>query len=322
MAEQYTLEQNSLAASSMNKSRLSSFFKYVLRNKPLYMMLIPSFIFFVVFRYVPIFGSIIAFQDFNIFKGIWQSDWVGLKWFDQLFSYPQFKRLLVNTLIISFYQLIFSFPAPILLACLLNEVRLSIFKRTVQTIVYLPHFLSWTIVFGFIYMLLSPQMGMVNGVIADLGGEKIHFLQNNSYIRSIIVGAGMWKEMGWNSIIFLAAIAGISPSLYEAARMDGANRWKQFVHVTFPGILPAFVILLLLKVGHVLDLGFEQIYIFLTPANYSVADVLDTYTYRAGIMNGQYSLTTAIGFFKSIVGFILLIAANQISKWLTDEGLY
>ncbi|WP_254450503.1 ABC transporter permease [Cohnella herbarum] len=304
------------------KFRRESFTRYVSRNHPLYVMLIPCILFFIVFKYVPIMGSIIAFQDYKIFEGILKSEWVGFKWFEQLFSYPQFTRLIGNTLLISFYQLIFSFPAPIILAVLLNEIRSSGFKRTIQTIVYLPHFLSWTIIFGFVYMLLSPQTGMINGLIADMGFEKIHFLQNNEYIRSIIVGSGVWKEMGWSSIIFLAAIAGINPSLYEAARIDGASRWKQFLHVTFPGVLAAVVILLLLKIGHLLDLGFEQIYIFLTPANFSVADVLDTYTYRIGIKNGQYSLTTAIGFFKSIIGFSLLVVANRMSKWLTGEGLY
>lgn len=322
MGEPYSYNQTAAAASGIGRTNKSTFWKYVMRNKPLYIMLIPAILFFIIFKYIPIMGIVIAFQDYNIFEGLFHSDWVGLKWFEQMFAYPQFKRLLGNTLLISFYQFIFSFPAPILLACLLNEVRLSGFKRTVQTIVYLPHFLSWTIIFGFVYMLLSPQMGMVNGIIAELGGEKIHFLQNNEYIRSIIVGSGIWKDMGWSSIIFLAAIAGIDPALYEAARIDGASRWKQFLHVTFPGILAAVVILFLIKIGHILDLGFEQIYIFLTPANYSVADVLDTYTYRVGIMNGQYSLTTAIGFFKSIVGFSLLLVANQFSRWLTGEGIY
>ncbi len=322
MAETCAVDQAAIVPSGPQPTRLASFIRYVRRNQALYVMLIPSILFFIVFKYVPIAGIVIAFQDYNIFKGFLNSDWVGLKWFQQLFTYPQFKRLLGNTLVISFYQLIFSFPAPIILACLLNEVRSSGFKRAVQTIVYLPHFLSWTIIFGFVYMLLSPQMGMINEIISGLGGEKIHFLQNNEYIRSIIVGSGVWKEMGWSSIIFLAAIAGINPALYEAARMDGASRWRQFRHITFPGILAAVVILLLLKIGHILDLGFEQIYIFLTPANFRVADVLDTYTYRIGIMNGQYSLTTAIGLFKSIVGFSLLLVANQISKWLTGEALY
>lgn len=295
---------------------------YILKHRALYIMLIPGVLYFIIFKYVPMLGSVIAFQDFNIFKGFLDSDWVGFKWFHQLFSYPQFVRLFSNTLIISFYQIVFAFPAPIILACLLNELSQFRLKRWVQTIVYLPHFLSWTIIFGLAYGLLSQQIGMINHLIMQSGGESIPFLQTPSYFRTIIVSSGIWKEMGWNSIIFLAALSGISPSLYEAAKIDGAGRWKQFVHVTIPGLLPAVMILLLLKIGYVLDLGFEQIYVFLNPLTYETGDVLDTFAYRAGILNGQYSLTTAIGLFKSIIGLLLLVIANHTSRATTGESLY
>ncbi|MFC7750231.1 ABC transporter permease [Paenibacillus thermoaerophilus] len=296
--------------------------KFVVRHRALYFMLAPGMLYFLVFKYVPLLGSVIAFQDYNIFKGFLESEWVGFKWFEEFFTYPNLKRLIVNTLLISFYQILFAFPAPILLAVLLNEVRNMAFKRFVQTVVYLPHFLSWTIVFGFVYMLLSVQTGLVNQAIQAMGGEPVSFLQKAEYFRTIIIASGIWKEMGWSAIIFLAAIAGISPSLYEAARIDGANRWKQFVHVTLPGLLPAIMILLLLKIGHIMDLGFEQIYLFLNPLTLSTGDVLDTYAYRAGILGGKYSLTTAIGLFKSVIGFLLLVVANRASKATTGEGIY
>ncbi|CAH1210798.1 putative multiple-sugar transport system permease YteP [Paenibacillus allorhizoplanae] len=300
----------------------SSLFRYLRRNHPLYLMLLPGILYFVIFKYIPLLGSVIAFQDYNIYKGFLKSDWVGFQWFEQLVTYPQFKRLIANTIILSFYQIIFAFPAPIILACLLNELRHFAFKRLVQTLLYLPHFLSWTIVYGLVYMMFSSQTGFVNMVLVWIGYEPISFLQMPEYFRTLLISSGIWKEMGWSTIIFLAALAGISPSYYEAARIDGAGRWKQFVHVTFPGLLPAIVILLLLKIGHVLDVGFEQVYLFLNPTTLKVGEVLDTYAYRQGILGGQYSVTTAIGLFKSVIGFTLLITANRISKKVSGEGLF
>ena len=311
-----------MPAKPEKKSGPAGFLKFVARNRALYIMLIPGLAYLIIFKYIPLAGSVIAFQDFNIFKGVWHSPWAGFKWFEQFFTYPQLRRLLLNTIIISFYQILFAFPAPILLALLLNELRSMIFKRTVQTIVYLPHFFSWTIVFGFTYMLLSVQTGLLNGLIESLGFERINFLQKAEYFRTIIVGTGIWKETGWSAIIFLAALAGISPTLYEAAKIDGANRFRQLWHITLPGIMPAVVIMLLLKIGNILDLGAEQIYMFLNELTYKTGDVLDTYTYRIGILGGQYSLTTAIGLFKSVVGFLLMVIANRLSKKITGEGLY
>jgi putative aldouronate transport system permease protein len=299
-----------------------SFWRFVKKNNALYIMLLPVLLYFLVFRYIPLLGSVIAFKDYNIFKGFIDSEWVGLQWFETMFSNPQYLRIIRNTLLISLYQIIFAFPAPIILACLLNELRNMAFKRSVQTILYLPHFLSWTLVYGLAFMMFSTQSGLVNDLIKDAGGSAIPFLSSGEYFRSVIVGAGVWKEMGWSAIIFLAALSGISPSLYEAAKIDGAGRWKQFVHVTLPGLLPAIVILLLLKIGNVMDVGFESIYIFLSPTTLQIGEVLDTYSYRAGIIGGQYSFTTAIGLFKSVIGFILLVSANRASKSISGEGLY
>lgn len=297
-------------------------FRYFKRYWPFYLMLLPGVLYFLVFKYVPMLGSVIAFQDYNIFGGFLKSEWVGFKWFRQFFEFVHFRRLLWNTLVISFYQLIFAFPAPIILAILLNELRSLALRRTVQTIVYLPHFLSWIIIAGFGYMLLSPQIGLINHGVKALGFEPIFFLQETEWFRTIIIGSGIWKEMGWSAIVFLAAIAGISPTLYEAARIDGAGRWKQMVHITFPGMLPAIMLLLLLKIGHILDLGFEHIYVFLNPITFEVGDIIDTYAFREGIVNGEYSMTTAIGLFKSVVGFLLLIVANRISRSTTGERLF
>jgi putative aldouronate transport system permease protein len=297
-------------------------FRYMRRFWPFYAMLAPGILYFLVFKYVPLLGSIIAFQEYNLYGGFLQSDWVGFKWFQQFFEFVHFRRLLWNTLAISFYQLIFAFPAPIILAILLNEIRSMAMRRTIQTIVYLPHFLSWIIIAGFGYMLLSPQIGLINHMVKAFGYEPIFFLQEPSWFRTIVVSSGMWKEAGWSAIVFLAAIAGINPSLYEAARIDGASRWRQLLHVTLPGMMPAIMLLLLLKIGHTLDLGVEQIYVFLSPITYEVGDIIDTYAYREGILKGEYSMTTAIGLFKSIVGFVLLIVANRISRSTTGERLF
>ncbi|WP_235886277.1 ABC transporter permease [Paenibacillus cymbidii] len=299
-----------------------SLWRYVKKNHLLYWMIVPGMLYFVVFKYVPLLGSVIAFQEYSIFKGFAHSDWVGFKWFEQFFQYPNFRRLLFNTLIIGFYQILFSFPAPIILAILLNELRNMAFKRTVQTILYLPHFLSWVIIGGLGYMLLSPESGLINQWIVAAGGKPIFFLMKAEYFRSIIVVSGIWKEMGWNAIIFLAALTGISPSLYEAARIDGAGRFKQLLYITLPGLLPTIMLLLLLKIGTVMDSSFEQIYIFLNPITFQTGDTLDTYTYREGILKGMYSFTTAIGLFKSVFGFILLVLANRASKATTGESIY
>ena len=311
-----------MARPIQSAATITIWMKHARKHRALYLMLIPGIVYLLVFKYAPLLGSVIAFKDYNIYKGILASDWAGLKYFERFFTYPQFSRLLWNTLAISFYQTLFAFPAPIILAILLNEIRSGAFKRSAQTVLYLPHFLSWVIVGGLGYMLLSPQVGLVNQWITAMGGEAVYFLQEPRYFRSIIIVSGIWKEMGWNAIIFLAALAGISPSLYEAAKIDGAGRWKQFVHITMPGIMPAVMLLLLLKIGHTLDLGFEQIYIFLNPITYATGDVMDTYSYREGIVQGHYSMTTAIGLFKAVVGFLLLLIANRASKAITGQGIF
>ncbi|MDF2675431.1 MAG: ABC-type polysaccharide transport system, permease component [Clostridiales bacterium] len=304
-----------------SETKFKSFLKYYKKNKAFYFMLIPCAIYLIVFKFIPLMGSVIAFKDYNIYEGIKASPWVGLQWFKQFFGYSGFLKILSNTLIISFYSLIFAFPAPIILASLLNEVKNMYFKRTIQTIVYLPHFLSWSIVFGLSYMLFSGQFGLVNMVIKSMGYDPVPFMQSAEIFRPFIISIGMWKEMGWGTIIFLAAMSGISPELYEAATIDGAGRWRRFTNITLPGIIPAIVTLLLMKMGSILDVGFEQIFIFLNPLNLSVGDIIDTFAFVQGIRADQYGLATAVGLFKSFVGLVLMLTFNKISKKVTGEGI-
>ncbi|RAV23448.1 sugar ABC transporter permease [Paenibacillus contaminans] len=285
-------------------------------------MIVPGLLFFVVFKYIPLAGSIIAFQDYNVFDGVFGSKFVGMKHFDNLFAYPEFYRVFKNTLLISFYQLLFGFPAPIALALLLNEVRKMMFKRTLQTVLYLPHFISWVIVGGLVINFLSPSTGLLNDVIKWFGGEPVFFMQEPDYFRSIIVISSIWKEVGWGTIIYLAAIAGINPDLYEAAEVDGAGKWRQTISITIPSILPTIMVMLLLRIGNILDLGFEQIYTLLNPLVTETGEVFDTYIYRVGLLGAQYSYTTAIGLFKSVIGFVLLIGANFISRRTTGNSIY
>jgi putative aldouronate transport system permease protein len=295
---------------------------YFIKNWQIYSMILPGILYFIIFRYVPLAGSVIAFQDYNVFTGILGSNFVGFKHFEALFSYPEFFRILRNTLLISVYQLVFGFPAPIILALLLNEVRKLMFKRIVQTVIYLPHFLSWVIVGGLVINFLSPNIGVINQLLGNFGMEKIFFMQEPGYFRSIIVFSGIWKEVGWSTIIYLAAVAGINSELYEAADMDGATKLRQVFSVTLPALLPTIMVLLLLRIGNILDLGFEQIYILLNPLVKETGDVIDTYIYEVGLMGSQFSYTTAIGIFKSAIGLVLILGANQLSKKLTGNSLY
>ncbi|NHW36196.1 sugar ABC transporter permease [Paenibacillus aceris] len=285
-------------------------------------MVLPGLIYFILFKYIPLSGVIIAFQDYSVFTGIFGSSFVGLNHFHNLFTYPEFLRVLKNTLLISIYQIVLGFPAPIALAMLMNEVRKMFFKRAVQTVLYLPHFISWVIVGGLVINFLSPSSGMVNDFLKWLGKEPVFFMQEPNYFRSIVVTSGIWKEVGWGTIIYLAALAGINPELYESAEVDGAGKLKQAFSITLPSLLPTIMVLLLLRVGHVLDLGFEQIYMLLNPLVTETGEVLDTYIYRIGLLGGQYSYTTAIGLFKSLVGVILVVGANQLSKKTTGNSIY
>ncbi|HEY4390700.1 MAG TPA: sugar ABC transporter permease [Paenibacillus sp.] len=288
----------------------------------LYMMLIPGALFFILFRYFPMWGIIISFQDYNPFGGIWKSEWVGLRHFEALLQYDGFWRIFRNSIVLSMLNLIFFFPMPIILALMLNEVRKRAFRNTIQSIIYMPHFISWVVVAGITYLLLGTQGGIVNEFIVMAGGEPINFLTSNDWFRGLIVSQSIWKEAGWGTIIFLAALSGIDPQLYEAAVVDGANRWRQIWHITLPAIRSTILIMLILRLGHILDNGFEQIFLMLNATTYEVGDVFETYVYREGLVGGNYSYTTAVGLFKSVVGLIMVVMANRLAKRFGEEGVY
>ncbi|NOU87897.1 ABC transporter permease subunit [Paenibacillus sp. LMG 31460] len=295
---------------------------HMINDWELYIMLVPGILFFIIFKYVPMWGIVIAFQDYSPYKGITGSDWVGFKHFVTLFHYNGFWLLLRNTLLISFYNLIFFFPVPIVLSLLLNEIRATVFKKFIQTVIYLPHFLSWVVVVGITYMLLGTQGGLINELIKAGGGTEIAFLTTKEWFRGLIVSQSIWKEAGWGTIIFLAALAGVDPQLYEAAIVDGAGRWRQLWHITLPAIRSTILILLILRMGSVLDIGFEHIFLMLNSTVNDVGDVFETYVYREGLIGGKFSYTTAVGLFKSFVGLILIMGANWLTKKFGEEGVY
>ena len=309
------------ATAPIRVRRRPSLIETVRNRWALYVMLVPGLVWLVMFRYIPFSGSVIAFQDFQIFRGIWDSPWVGLEHFRTLLQHPDFYRVLTNTLILGAYMILFTFPIPIVLALLLNEVHHNATKKGIQTILYIPHFFSWVIIAGFAFQLLGTQ-GPVNALREWLGLEIRLFVQEPSFFRMMVTGAAIYRDAGWGTIVYLAAISGINPELYEAALMDGASRVQRMVRITFPLILPTAIILLLLSIGRFMNLGFERIFVFLTPMTYRVGDIFDTYVFRVGIVEGQYSLTTAVGLFQSLVGFCLVMTFNWIAKKIGQEGVY
>ncbi|RTE10675.1 ABC transporter permease [Paenibacillus whitsoniae] len=294
----------------------------LLRYWDLYLMVLPALVFLIIFKYVPMYGVIIAFKDYNLIQGVFHSKWVGLQYFRELFTFDEFPRVIRNTLLISLMKLIVGFPAPIALALLLNELRLEKFKRAVQTVTYLPHFISWVVIGGIAVDLLSPNSGIVNKVIQALGFQPIFFLSDEGLFRWILVFSDTWKEIGWGAIIYLAALLGINEELFQAATVDGAGRLRQIWHISLPGIRSTIVILLLLRIGHVLDAGFEQVLVMYNPTVYDVGDIIDTYVFRVGLGTMQFGLTTAAGLFKSVIGCILLVMANTIARRMGEEGIY
>lgn len=296
--------------------------RQVWRNLDTYMLLLPGLLLLVLFKYTPMYGVLIAFQDYNIFDGIVGSKWVGLQQFSKLMQSTEFMQVFTNTLLISVYKIVLLFPIPIVIALLLNEIRFPAFKRTIQTIIYMPHFLSWVIISGLFMTILSPSDGLVNAVIQWLGGEPIPFFMDNHLFRSVVVFTAGWKEIGWNAIIFIAALASVEQEQYEAASIDGANRLQQMWHISLPGIVPTIILMLILRLGMVLDAGTEQILTMYNPTVYASGDVIGTFVYRTGLGKMDYSFSTAVGLFNSVVGFILVVSGNRLSKKLLNRGIW
>lgn len=295
---------------------------FFIRDRYLYLLALPGILFFLLFKYVPMWGLVIAFQDYSPYSGMLKSDWVGFEHFLRFFGHSDFFLLLRNTLAISLLNLLLFFPAPILISIMLNEVRHAVYKRFIQTVIYFPHFLSWVIIAGISFIMLGQAEGVINAILVLLGFEKIPFLTSPNLFWLMLTLQNIWKDAGWGTVIFLAAIAGIDPTLYEAAKIDGANRLKQIRHITLPGIKNVILVLLILKLGDVMDVGFEQVFLMGSSAVSSVADVFDTYVYRNGILSGEFSYTAAVGMFKSVIGLIMVVAANRLAKMFGEDGLY
>lgn len=304
------------------KKRRAKLLADIVRDRYLYLLMLPGILFFLIFKYIPMWGIIISFQNYSPYLGFLQSEWVGFEHFTRFFTNPDFTLLFRNTMMISLLNLLFFFPLPIFLSVMLNEVRSQLFKRSIQSIVYLPHFLSWVIIAGISFLLLSESSGIVNILLEKFGLNRFDFLTNKDTFWFLLVGQNIWKETGWGTIIFLAAIAGIDPALYEAAKVDGASKIRQIWHITLPGIKNVIIVLLILRLGNIMDVGFEQVFLMMNGAVSQVADVFETYVYRNGIQNGQFSYTTAVGLFKSIIGLVLVLLANWLAKLFGEEGIF
>jgi len=321
-----TLVRRTIASGQNGKAHqaanLPLLWRTILKYRWLYIMIIPAMAYFIIFQYLPLWNAQIAFKDFKPLLGVFKSPWTGFDHFITFFKSFYFTQLLGNTLIISFLKLVFGIPAAIILAVGLYETCFKRFRAVVQTVAYLPHFLSWVIMFGVLLMLLSPGDGLVNEIIKASGGKPITFLTSPDWFRFVVIASDIWKEMGWGTILYLAALMGIDPSLYEAASVDGASRIQRIWHISLPGILPVIAIVTMLRLGHILNAGFNQIFVLYSLPVYSVGDILDTWVYRQGILSFQFSLATAVGLFKGVMGLVLVVAANKAVKKISGSGFY
>lgn len=298
--------------------------KSIIRNKWLYIMLIPGIIYYIVFKFYPASYLVIVFQDYFPTLGVQGSPWIGLDNFKRMFTSTavySFPLLFKNTILLALYNLLFYFPIPIILALLLNEIRHFTYKRVLQSFIYLPHFLSWSVLVGLVYLFIGPT-GVINKMITSAGGQAVQFLLNPAWFRPLIVMEVIWKEAGWGTIIYLAALSGVDEQLYEAAVVDGANRFHQLWHITLPAIRPTIITMFILRMGSFMDTGFEQIYLMRNSINRQVAEVFDTYVYVEGIVNGNFSYSTTVGLFKSLISLILVMITNKIANQLGEEGIF
>jgi putative aldouronate transport system permease protein len=305
-----------------NSTRAKKALRYLNRKKYLYILLIPCVIYFFIFNYIPMYGIIIAFKDFNFAKGIIHSPWVGFEHFKYMFGLSDFYQVFWNSFYLGLLRLVFTFPFPIMLALLLNEIRQVTYQRLTQTIIYLPHFISWVVIGGILVNFLSPSWGLVNIFLKQFGFEEIFFLADVNYFRPIVVLSSIWKEAGWGSIIFLAAITGINSELYEAASIDGASRLQRIWYVTVPGIKSTIMVLFILRLGHIMGNGFEQIFVLQNPMNLSVSEVFETYSYRVGLLGSRFSFGTTVGLFTSVIGLIFLMMGDRLAKMMKEDGIW
>lgn len=303
-------------------SKTTKLKKRLKQGIPLYLMMLPGILFFLLFKYAPMFGLSVAFMDYDPFAGFTGSEWVWFAHFERLFQERIFMDLLWNTFVLSIYDLLFYFPAPIILALLLNEIRVRWFRTSIQTILYTPHFISWVVIVGITAILFSTQSGVINNLLHTYGFSRIELMTDPVFFRPLWVIHNIWNGMGWDAIVYLAAMASINPQLYEAARMDGATRLQLMRHITIPSISYLIIVMFILRLGGFLDLSFTHVYLLQNPLNLGVSDIFDTYVYRAGVLGGQYSYTTAVGLFKSVVGLVLVIVANTLAKKMGKEGVY
>lgn len=314
-----------LAANNNKREAITPYgvrrFSRFVRNWQMYLLLVPVMLYYILFHYVPLYGIVIAFKKFNPIQGILGSEWVGLHYFKLMLFDETFWQVTRNTVIISSYKILFVFPAPIVLALMLNELISVRFKRIVQTIIYLPHFISWVIISGIIINFLSINGGLVNEILQLFGGKPVQFLAEPQYFRSILVISELWKSVGWGTIIYIAAMAGINSELYEAALVDGAGKWKQTLHVTLPGMMPTIIVMFILALSGILNAGFDQVFVLYNGAVLEVGDILDTYVFRSGIQQASYSFATAVGLFKGIIGLILILLADRLFKKIGENGI-
>ena len=309
-------------SNNKSPSKGSPFLKRCIEDKFLIMMALIPTIYFLIFAYLPMGGLVMAFQKYSAGRGFFHSPFVGFKWFTEFFNSIYFGRVVGNTLMLSIQELIFGFPLPIIFALLVNELRNKDYKKFVQTVSYLPHFISTVIICGLIFDLFNADMGIVNQFRESMGLDKIAFLTQPEWFRPLYVGSGIWQGVGWGSIIYLAALAGIDTQMYEAAVVDGAGKFKQMIYITLPSLIPVIMTLLILRMGHVMSVGFEKVLLLYSPAVYETGDVISTFVYRRGIIDNQYSFASAVGLFNSFVNLILVVLANKLSKKLTDVGLW
>lgn len=310
------------AASKRARRRLSA--RRILQNWQLYLLLVLPLAYIVIFKYIPIYGAQIAFRDYSPIQGFWGSPWVGTEHFERFFSSPVFSRILINTLLLSLYNLAAGFPFPIILAIGINYVGNRFFKKSVQMVTYIPYFISVVVLVGILTQIMNPRFGLVNQVITALGGEAIDFFAKPEYFRSLYVWSNVWQQAGWGSIIYIAALSGIDPQLHEAAIVDGASITRRIWHIDIPGILPTAIIMLILNVGSFMTLGFEKAYLMQNTMNTGTSEIIDTYVYKIGLasQSANFSYSSAIGLFQSVIGFILTLTVNKIANKLTETSLW